>query len=103
MILEEFLKPLTMTQTEFAQRMGVAWTRANQLINGKRAVTTDTALRLEQLFGMPAEFWLTLQLRWDLYHAMRAPEVKAIRRIRSRQRRLAACFKTVLAAVRWPS
>ena len=55
MILEEFLKPLTMTQTEFAQRMGVAWTRANQLINGKRAVTTDTALRLEQLFGMPAD------------------------------------------------
>ena len=69
MILEEFLKPL-------------AWTRANQLVNGKRAVTTDTALRLEQLFGMPAEFWLTVQLRWDLYHAMRAPEAKAIRKIR---------------------
>ena len=82
MILEEFLKPLAMTQTEFAQRMGVAWTRANQLVNGKRAVTTDTALRLEQLFGMPAEFWLTLQLRWDLYHAMRTPAVKAIRKIR---------------------
>ena len=82
MILEEFLKPLTMTQTEFARRMGVAWTRANQLIKGKRGVTTDTALRLEQLFGMPAEFWLTLQLRWDLYHATRAPSVKAIRKIR---------------------
>ena len=82
MILEEFLKPLTMTQTEFARRMGVAWTRANQLIKGKRGVTTDTALRLEQLFGMPAEFWLTLQLRWDLYQAMHAPSVKAIRKIR---------------------
>lgn len=81
MILEEFLKPLTMTQTEFARRMGVAWTRANQLIKGKRGVTTDTALRLEQLFGMPAEFWLTLQLRWDLYQAMHAPSVKAIRKI----------------------
>ena len=69
MILEEFLKPRAMT-------------RANQLVNGKRAVTTDTALRLEQLFGMPAEFWLTLQLRWDLYHAMRTPAVKAIRKIR---------------------
>ena len=68
-------------QTEVAQRMDVAWTRATQLVNGKRSVTTDTALRLEQHFGMPAEFWLTLQLRWDLYHAMRAPEVKAIRKI----------------------
>jgi addiction module HigA family antidote len=47
----------------------VAWTRANQLIKGKRGVTPDTALRLEALFGMPADFWLTLQLRWDLYHA----------------------------------
>src|SRR5204862_5592445 len=71
MILEEFLRPLGMTQTEFAQRIGVAWTRANQLIKGRRSVTPDTALRLERLFGMPADFWLTLQLRWDLYHAMR--------------------------------
>jgi len=82
MILEEFLKPLGMTQTEFAQRIGVAWTRANQLINGKRAVTPDTALRLEKLLGMPADFWLTLQLRWDLYHAMRSPGAKGIDKIR---------------------
>ncbi len=82
MILEEFLQPLGMTQTEFAQRIGVAWTRANQIINGKRAVTPDTALRLEKLFGMPADFWLTLQLRWDLYHAMHSPNAKQIARIR---------------------
>ena len=82
MILEEFLKPLGMTQTEFAQRIGVAWTRANQLINGKRAVTPDTALRLEKLLGVPADFWLTLQLRWDLYHAMRSPGAKGIDKIR---------------------
>jgi antitoxin HigA-1 len=81
MILEEFLKPLAMTQTEFAQRIGVAWTRANQLINGRRGVTPDTALRLEKLFGMPADFWLTLQLRWDLYHAMRSPNAKEIEKI----------------------
>ena len=55
---------------------------ASAVGRGKRAVTTDTALRLGQLFGMPAEFWLTLQLRWDPYHAMRAPEVKEIRKIR---------------------
>jgi addiction module HigA family antidote len=82
MILEEFLKPLGMTQTEFAQRIGVAWTRANQIIKGKRAVTPDTALRLERLFDMPADFWLTLQLRWDLYHAMRSPSAKEIDKIR---------------------
>jgi addiction module HigA family antidote len=80
MILEEFLKPLAMTQTEFAQRIGVAWTRANQIINGRRGVTPDTALRLEKLFGMPAEFWLTMQLRWDLHHAMRSPNANKIRR-----------------------
>src|SRR5438270_8419947 len=82
MILEEFLKPLGMTQTEFAQRIDVAWTRANQIIKGKRAVTPDTALRLEKLFAMPASFWLTLQLRWDLYQAMRSPGAKEIDKIR---------------------
>jgi addiction module HigA family antidote len=81
MLLEELLKPLGMTQTEFAQRIGVAWTRANQLINGKRSVTPDTALRLEKLFGMPADFWLTLQLRWDLYYAMRSPGANEIEKI----------------------
>ncbi len=81
MILEEFLKPLGMTQTEFARRIGVAWTRANQLIKGRRGVTPDTALRLEALFGMPADFWLTLQLRWDLYHARHSPNAKAIAKI----------------------
>lgn len=83
MIREEFLVPLGMTQTELADRLGVAWTRVNQLINGKRGVTPDTALRLERLFDMPAEFWLTLQLRWDLYQAKHAPGAKAIARIRT--------------------
>ena len=81
-ILEEFLKPLDMTQTEFAKRLGVDWSRANKLIRGKRSVTPDTALRLEKLFGMPADFWLTLQLRWDLYHALHSPGAKEIEKIR---------------------
>lgn len=82
MILEEFLKPLGMTQTEFARRIGVAWTRVNQIINGRRGVTPNTALRLEKVFGLPADFWLTLQLRWDLYHAMHSPGAKKIEKIR---------------------
>ena len=81
MLLEEFLRPLGITQSELATRIGVAWTRVNQLVNGKRGVTPDTALRLERLFGMPADFWLTLQLRWDLYHAKHAPEAKELEKI----------------------
>lgn len=82
MLLEEFLKPLGITQSEFAQRIGVAWTRVNQLINGKRGMTVDTALRIERLFGMPASFWMNLQLAWDLYHAQHSPEAKALAKIK---------------------
>lgn len=82
MVAKEFLEPLAMTQTQFAEDLGVSLVRANALIRGRRGVTPDTALRLEQLFGMPADFWLTLQLRWDLYHAKQAPAAKAIAKIR---------------------
>jgi len=82
MLLEEFLKPLGMSQVELAERMGVSFPRVNELIHGKRGLTPDTALRLERLFGMEAQFWLNLQLAWDLYHAGRSPAAKAIRKIR---------------------
>ena len=82
MLLEEFLKPLGMSQVELAERIGVSFPRVNEVIHGKRGVTPDTALRLERLFGMEAQFWLNLQLAWDLYHASRSPAVKAIRKIR---------------------
>ena len=45
--------------------------RLNEIIHGKRPVTPDTALRLERVLGMPADFWLGLQLDWNLWHAMR--------------------------------
>jgi addiction module HigA family antidote len=70
MLLEEFLKPLNMTQTELAERIGVPVNRVNEIVKGKRGVTTDTALRLGKLFGMDAQFWLNLQLAWDLYEAI---------------------------------
>lgn len=82
MLLEEFLNPLGMTQAELAERIKVSYPRVNELINGKRGVTPDTALRLAQLFGTTPEFWLNGQRNWDLWHAMRAPEAKQIRRIR---------------------
>ena len=69
MLLEEFLKPMALTQRELADAIHVPYQRINEIINGKRGVTPSTALRLEKFLGMSASFWLNLQLRWDLYFA----------------------------------
>ena len=82
MLLEEFLKPLALNQRELAEHLGVSYPRVNELIHGKRGVTPDTALRLQQLFGMEAQFWLNLQMAWDLYQASRSPEARRIRKIK---------------------
>ena len=81
MLLEEFLKPLGITQAEIAKLIGVSYPRVNELINGRRGMTPDTALRLERLFGMEAQFWLNLQLVWDLYQAQHSPAAQEIARI----------------------
>lgn len=70
MLLEEFLKPLGMTQTELADRIHVSFPRINEIINGKRGVTPDTALRLSRLLGTTPEFWLNGQQNWDLWQAL---------------------------------
>ncbi len=85
MLLEEFLKPLGMSQAELADKIGVSYPRVNELIHGKRSLTPDTALRLEQLLGMEAQFWLNLQLAWDLYHLVHSPTAKEIRKIKRLQ------------------
>ena len=72
MLLEEFLKPLGISQSAFAVRLGVSFPRLNEIIHAKRAVTPDTALRLAQVTGMSADFWLGLQQDWDLWHAVRS-------------------------------
>ena len=90
MLLEEFLKPLGQSQVEFAARLGVSYPRLNELIHGKRAMTPDTALRLERVLGMSADFWLTLQQDWDLWHAMRSPQARTIQRLRPLRRAGAA-------------
>jgi len=78
MLLEEFLKPLGVSQSAFARQLGVSFPRLNEIVNGKRSVTTDTALRLAQVTGMSAEFWLGLQQDWDLWHALRSEEAHEI-------------------------
>ena len=81
MLLEEFLKPLGMTQIELARRLGVSYPRLNEIINGRRSVTPDTALRLARVLGMSPDFWLGLQQDWDLWHAMHGPGAEAISRL----------------------
>lgn len=82
MLKKEFLEPLEMTQKELAEAIHVSYPRINEIINGKRGVTPDTALRLSKLFGISVEFWLNGQLRWDLWHAMRSSAAKDLNRIK---------------------
>lgn len=81
MLLEEFVKPFNITQTKLAQKMGVSYPRLNEIIKGRRSVTPDTALRLSQVLGMSADFWLGLQQDWDLWHAMNSPAAVEIKRL----------------------
>jgi addiction module HigA family antidote len=78
MLLEEFIKPLGITQSEFAVRLGISFPRLNDIVRCKRSVTPDTALRLARVLGMSADFWLGLQLDWDLWHAMQTDEANEI-------------------------
>jgi addiction module HigA family antidote len=80
MLVEEFLKPMTVTQRELAQAIHVPYQRINEIVNGKRGVTPSTALRLSKYFGTSPDFWLNLQLRWDLFHVEEAEksELEAI-------------------------
>ena len=85
MLLEEFLKPMGIAQSELAERVRVPYQRINELVNGRRGVTPSTALRLAKFFGTSPGFWMNLQLRWDLFHAQRAEagDLRLIRRVRS--------------------
>jgi addiction module HigA family antidote len=85
MLLAEFLEPLGMSQTELAKRIDVPFQRVNSLVNGRRALTPDTALRLSRLFGTSASFWMNHQLRWDLYHAQQSSR-QELRRIKPMRR-----------------
>ncbi len=80
MLLEEFLKPMGISQRDLADEIHVPYQRVNELVNGKRGVTPSTALRLAKYFGNSAGFWLSLQHRWDLFRTMKS-EAKALESI----------------------
>lgn len=70
-LLEDFMKPLGLTQYRLAHDIGVTPIRISQIVNGQRAITVDTALRLARYFGTSAAVWLRLQVRYDLEMADR--------------------------------
>ena len=65
-LLEEFIKPMNLSQNRIAIDIGVDARRINEIVLGKRAVTADTALRLARYFGNSPQFWLGLQIQYDL-------------------------------------
>ena len=73
-LLEEFLKPMDMSQVELAHKMGVPIQRVNTLINGKRDMTAETAVLLSRALKTSSEFWMNLQVACDLYAAQKSLE-----------------------------
>ncbi len=69
MLREEFLIPMNITQRELADAIHVPYQRINELVNKKRGVTPSTALRLSKFFGVSPDFWLSLQMRSELFKA----------------------------------
>ncbi len=80
MLLEEFLTPMGISQKDLADNIEVPYQRINEIVNGRRGITPSTALRLAKFFDMSADFWMNLQLRWDLYFAQQ-DENKVLERI----------------------
>ncbi len=71
MLLEEFLVPMEMTQRALAEELGLSVQSVNLIIKGKRGITAETAVRLSRVFKNSPQFWLGLQMDWDLWHAKR--------------------------------
>jgi addiction module HigA family antidote len=88
-LLEEFMQPLGLTQTELAEKTGLPRKHVNELCRGRRAFTADTALILSRVFGTSPEFWLNTQRRTDIWEALNTPKrllrikrAKPIRRLK---------------------
>ena len=79
-LLEDFFKPLELTQRDLAGAIGVQYRRVNEIVHRRRGVTPSTALRLARLFDTSPGFWMNLQLTWDLFHAQQV-EAEDLKRI----------------------
>lgn len=83
-ILEDVLKPLGMSVNQLAKALGITAARLNEIVRGRRGVSADTALRLARFLGTSAEFWLGLQLEYDLRVARQAKQKDIERAVRPR-------------------
>jgi addiction module HigA family antidote len=69
MLREEFLVPMDISQQQLAEAIHMPYQQIDELLNQQRSVTPSMALRLAKFFGMSADFWLNLQIRWDIFEA----------------------------------
>jgi len=80
-LLEEFLKPLSISQNKLAMDIHVPATRIGEIVHGRRSVTAETALRLAQYFGTSPEFWLNLQQSYDLSRVRIQEEAQIVQQV----------------------
>jgi len=81
-LMEDFMKPLGLSQYRLAKDIGVTPIRISQIVNGQRAITVDTAMRLARYFGTSAEVWLHLQVRYELEVAEKQLRKQIIREVK---------------------
>lgn len=81
MLLEEFLIPMKLTRKALAEAIHVPYRQIIEIVNGRRGITPGMALRLAKFFGISPDFWMNLQLRWDIYHTEQS-EVNILESIR---------------------
>lgn len=79
LLLEEFLKPMGVTQITFARHIGVSFKRVNEIVNGKRPVSPDTAWLFSQALGTSPQFWMNLQMTYDLVHQKAGRKIKLLK------------------------
>jgi len=79
LLREEFMRPLGLTAYRVAKELHVPLPRINDLVRERRAMTADTALRLEKYFGMPARFWMNVQVDYDIRLAAKKADVSKIK------------------------
>lgn len=82
MLRAEFLEPLGISVSDFAEAIGVSRVRLSEIVNGRRGVTADTALRLGKALGTSAELWMGLQAGYDLAVASKGVRLGAVKRLR---------------------
>lgn len=80
-LLEEFIKPHELTLTDTARRLRIERVRLSEIVNGRRGITPNTALRLERLFGASAAFWLGMQQDFDLWNELHSRTAEDVGKI----------------------